>query len=92
MTREEKIAILKALPKNSRVRYIGKNVYHSDNAKLILANNSIGFKVNNGMCRWGHTMRVIIGPNASRWRLLLIELTCTQIEVIEKLTGQKSTK
>lgn len=76
MTREQKEHILRGLPKNSPVKYLGLGLPH--------LTNHTGYKLYNGRASNIHSMCVMIG-GAKRWYLQYKHLTCKAIEVIERL-------
>lgn len=89
MTREQKEHILRGLPKNSPVKYIGVDIKDYQGQKVILKKNSTGFKIRNGRHR-NNTMIVSIS-GGKFWRLPLAELTCKAIEVAERLEQSTQT-
>lgn len=87
MTLEQRTHILRGLPKNSPVKYTGGDIKDRKGEKVIIKNLTTGFKIRNvSRPRNGDVMAVSIA-GGKRWYLSYRDLTCKQIEVIERLEG-----
>lgn len=77
--------ILRGLPKNSPVKYIGGDIKDHKGEKVVIKNLSTGFKMRNvSRMRKGDVMAVTIA-GGKYWYFSFKDLTCKAIEVIERL-------
>lgn len=87
MTREQKEHILRGLPKNSPVKYIGGDIKDRTGLKTVVKNSTTGFKVRNISRPTSSDVMAVSIAGGKRWYLSYVDLTCKQIEVIERLEG-----
>lgn len=92
MTQEQRTHILRGLPKNSPVKYIGGDIKDRKGEKVVIKNNSTGFKKRNvSRARQGDCMAVYIA-GGRYWYFAYRDLTCKAIEVIERLEQSANIK